>query len=106
MATIGSFTATDNGFTGTIKTLNLYIKAKIVRSQRTSKGAPDFRVLTGDVEIGVGWQRQALDREHAYISVKLDDPSFRTPIYATLAPAQGDDELQLIWSRTLRRQGR
>ncbi|MEK1897844.1 MAG: DUF736 family protein, partial [Rhizobium sp.] len=30
MATIGSFTASTDGFTGTIKTLNLNVKAKIV----------------------------------------------------------------------------
>jgi uncharacterized protein (DUF736 family) len=103
MATIGSFTATDSGFTGTIKTLNLYVKAKIVRSERAVKGAPDFRILTGDVEIGVGWQRHARDSERAFISVKLDDPSFRAPIYATLAEAQADGERQLIWSRNVRR---
>ena len=34
-----------------------------------------------------------------YLSVKLDDPSFPAPIYATLAELEGEDGLQLIWSR-------
>ena len=36
MATIGSFTASSDGFTGTIKTLNLNVKAKIVKVERSS----------------------------------------------------------------------
>lgn len=34
-----------------------------------------------------------------YLSVKLDDPSFPAPIYATLTEVEGQDGLQLIWSR-------
>jgi len=103
MATIGSFTASENGFTGTIKTLNLNVKAKIVRIERTSDDAPDFRVLAGNVEFGAGWQKQARESERDYISVKLDDPSFPAPIYATLTEVQGQEGLQLIWSRSTRR---
>ncbi|EPE94076.1 DUF736 domain-containing protein [Rhizobium grahamii] len=103
MATIGSFNASSDGFTGTIKTLNLNVKAKIIRVERSSEGAPDFRVLAGTVEFGAGWQKQARDSERDYISVKLDDPSFAAPIYATLAEVQGQEGLQLIWSRNARR---
>lgn len=103
MATIGSFTASENGFSGTIKTLNLNVKAKIVRVERSSEDAPDFRVLAGNVEFGAGWQKQARETERDYISVKLDDPSFPAPIYATLTEVQGQEGLQLIWSRSTRR---
>jgi uncharacterized protein (DUF736 family) len=103
MATIGSFTASENGFSGTIKTLNLNVKAKIVRVERSSDDAPDFRVLAGNVEFGAGWQKQARETERDYISVKLDDPSFPAPIYATLTEVQGQEGLQLIWSRSTRR---
>jgi Protein of unknown function (DUF736) len=37
------------------------------------------------------------DRE--YLSVKLDDPSFPAPIYASLVKGEGDDSFTLIWSR-------
>lgn len=104
MATIGSFTPSNGGFTGIIKTLNLNVKAKIVRVEPTSEDAPDFRVLAGDnVEFGAGWQKQARETERDYISVKLDDPSFPAPIYATLIEVQGQEGLQLIWSRNPRR---
>ncbi|MDZ7603480.1 MAG: DUF736 family protein, partial [Hoeflea sp.] len=35
-----------------------------------------------------------------YLSVKLDDPSFSAPIYATLVEMEGDEGMQLIWSRS------
>jgi len=34
-----------------------------------------------------------------YLSVKLDDPSFPAPIYASLVKGEGDDACTLIWSR-------
>lgn len=34
-----------------------------------------------------------------YRSVKLDDPSFSVPIYATLTGVEGEDSYQLIWAR-------
>ena len=37
-----------------------------------------------------------------YLSVKLDDPSFPAPIYATLIEVDGEEGLQLIWSRPSR----
>jgi uncharacterized protein (DUF736 family) len=43
MATIGSFTASGNGFTGTIKTLN--VNATIRTVERTSGKGPDYRIL-------------------------------------------------------------
>jgi len=39
-------------------------------------------------------------RTGGYLSVKLDDLSFRAPIYATLAEVEAEDGLQLIWSRS------
>lgn len=99
MATIGTFTSTGNGFNGTIKTLNLNVKAKIVRAERTSDKAPDFRVLAGNVEFGAAWQKTSKETERDYLSVKLDDPSFPAPIYATLIEMEGEEGLQLIWSR-------
>jgi hypothetical protein len=34
-----------------------------------------------------------------YLSVKLDDPRFPAPIYASRVKGEGDDSLTLIWSR-------
>jgi uncharacterized protein (DUF736 family) len=40
--------------------------------------------------------------ERDYLSIKLDDPSFPAPIYATLIGVEGQEGLQLIWSRPSR----
>ena len=47
MATIGSFIASGNGFTCTIKTLNLHVKATIRTVERTADKGPDYRILAG-----------------------------------------------------------
>ncbi len=59
--------------------------------------SPDYRVAANSVEFGAGWRKAAKDTCAEYISVKLDDPSFTAPIYATLV--QGDNgQHKLIWS--------
>jgi uncharacterized protein (DUF736 family) len=99
MATIGTFTSNGNGFTGTVRTLALNAKAKLVRVENPSHKRPHFRIFAGNVELGAAWQKTAKDTERDYLSVKLDDPSFPAPIYATLIEVEGQQGLQLIWSR-------
>ncbi|MEO3388253.1 DUF736 domain-containing protein [Mesorhizobium sp. CAU 1741] len=103
MATIGTFTSIANGFTGTIKTLNLHVKAKLIRIDNPSDKGPHFRIYTApNVEFGAAWQKVSKQTERDYLSVKLDDPSFPAPIYATLIEVDGEEGLQLIWSRSNR----
>ena len=85
MAQIGSFTRGEDGvFAGTIKTLSLNVKARLVPADTSSnEKAPDLRVLVGNVEIGAAWRRTSKENTE-YHSVKLDDPSFPAPIYANL----------------------
>lgn len=98
MATIGIFTASENGFTGSIRTLALNVKARIARVENPSDKGPHFRIYAGNVELGAA--AEALQRgDRDYLSVKLDDPSFPAPIYATLSEVEGEDGYQLIWSR-------
>ena len=67
-------------------------------SPRTASAAPDYRVAANGVEFGAGWRKAAKDTGAEYVSVKLDDPSFQAPVYATLV--QGEKgEHKLIWSR-------
>jgi uncharacterized protein (DUF736 family) len=100
MSQIGSFTRSNDGtYTGTIKTLAIDVKARLVPSDlaSTSEKAPDLRVIISGVEIGAAWRRTSKD-DRTYHLVKLDDPSFTAPIYANLF--EGDDgEHELIWSR-------
>ncbi|MEZ0082858.1 uncharacterized protein (DUF736 family) [Bradyrhizobium japonicum] len=51
MATIGTFTSTGNGFSGAIKTLNLNVKAKLIRVENPSDKGPHFRIYSGNVEL-------------------------------------------------------
>ena len=99
MATIGTFTSNGNGFTGTVRTLALNAKAKLVRVETPSEKGPHFRIFAGNVELGAAWQKTAKDTERDYLSVKLDDPSFPAPIYASLVAVEGSKDFALIWSR-------
>lgn len=99
MATIGTFTHAGNGsFSGTIKTLTLNAKATLRPIDKESDKAPDFRLAVGTVECGAGWKKTSRENRE-YISVKLDDPTFPAPIYATLIETETPGEYALIWSR-------
>jgi uncharacterized protein (DUF736 family) len=99
MAQIGTFTRGDDGvFTGTIRTLNINTKATIKPVAKDTERAPDYRVTANGVEFGAGWSKAAKDTGAEYLSLKLDDPSFTGPVYASLV--QGEKgEHKLIWSR-------
>ena len=98
MATNGTFTAQDNGYIGSIKTLTLNIKAKFSPSDKENDKAPDFRIFAGQTEFGAAWKKKSGEGRD-YLSVKLDDPSFPAPIYASLVEVEGEDGFSLIWSR-------
>ena len=98
MATIGTFTKTGESFTGAVKTLSINAKATIKPADKTSDKAPDYRVFAGsNVEFGAAWKKTS-NEGRDYLSVKLDDPSFPAPIYATLVEGEDDNHV-LIWSR-------
>ena len=101
MATIGTFTSTETGFDGSIRTLALNVKARIARIARIenpSDKGPHYRIYAGNVDLGAAWRRRS-EQDRDYLSVKLDDPSFAAPIYATLTEVEGEYGYQLIWSR-------
>ncbi len=94
---IGTFTKSEDGFTGTIRTLTLSTKVKLVPVEKKSEKAPDFRILSGTLEIGAAWKN--ISREsRPYVSAILDDPSFPAPIYANLFENE-TGEHTLLWSR-------
>src|SRR5665213_1956516 len=47
MSTIGTFTKQEDGFNGTLRTLSLNVKCKIVPIAKEGNKAPDYRVLAG-----------------------------------------------------------
>ncbi len=67
MATIGTFTASDNGYTGSIKTLTLNIKAKFAASEKDNDKAPDYRIFAGATEFGAAWKKTVRDSDREYL---------------------------------------
>ena len=99
MATIGTFIQSDAGdYNGAIKTLTLNVKqATLRKAEKDNDKAPDFRIFAGQTEFGAAWKKTSRENRD-YLSVKLDDPSFPAPIYASLVDA--DEGYSLIWSRS------
>ncbi|MDE2465944.1 MAG: DUF736 domain-containing protein [Alphaproteobacteria bacterium] len=100
MAIIGNFTKDANGYNGTVRTLSINAKARLVPAENGTDKSPDFRVFAaGSVELGAAWRRKAKETGREYLSVKLDDPSFPQPIYASLVEVEPEGSYNLIWSR-------
>lgn len=99
MANIGTFTAQNGSYTGTVRTLTLNVKVRVVPSDKASENAPDYRVVAGNgLEIGAAWKKLS-KAERPYLSVTLDDPSFPATLYARLVEGE-DGAHNLIWSRS------
>ena len=99
MATIGTFTAGKDGYTGMIRTLTVNVKAQIkANDAKKNDGAPDFRIYAGRAELGAAWIKHTSgDEPREYLSVRLDDPSFAEPIHAALF--ERDGAAILVWNR-------
>lgn len=96
MAIIGNFTKQDQGFQGSLATLTVKAKVTITPVEKTGEKAPDFRVYAGNAEIGAAWSATSKEG-NAYLSVKLDDPSFPAPILCRLVGS--DKGHSLVWTR-------
>jgi len=61
--------------------------------------APAYRIFASNqAEVGGGWEKTAEATGRKYLSVRLDDPTFAAPLYASLLD-QEDGTHNLIWSR-------
>jgi uncharacterized protein (DUF736 family) len=103
MAIIGTFTKDGTGFTGTIETLGLKAKLTFKRQEKRSDNAPDYRVLhmteafTSD--IGAAWTKTSKKKGTEYLSIRIDDPSFSTPLDCRLVKTGAEHGYSLIWER-------
>lgn len=60
MTNIGTFTAEKDGFTGTLRTLTLNVKVKLVPNDKgDNESAPDYRLQAAGHDIGAAWKRPA-----------------------------------------------
>jgi uncharacterized protein (DUF736 family) len=104
MPAIGYVTKSDNGtFKGELKTLSIRAEITITANARKANDVqPDYRVYSGDVEIGAGWNRRSETSGRDYVSLSLAAPEFGPRrLYANLAPAAGDDRVDrfvILWN--------
>jgi uncharacterized protein (DUF736 family) len=103
MPAIGTVTKLEDGsLKGQLKTLS--IKADItiqLNDRKITDVQPDYRVFSGDVEIGAGWMRRSEASGRDYVSLSLAAPEFGPRrIYANLGRAAGadDDTFAIIWN--------
>jgi uncharacterized protein (DUF736 family) len=101
MAIIGIFTlAADGKLSGNLKTLTLSTKLQFVPETNKSKdSAPDFRIYLEKVEVGAAWKKVGRESGREYWSVKLDDPTFAAPLFASLVDTEDSKTFNLLWSR-------
>ena len=103
MPAIGYVTREENGaYKGQLKTLSIRAEITITPNSRKAHDAqPDYRVLSGDVEIGAGWNRRSQTSERDYVSLALAAPEFGPRrLYANLGRAAGEAEnrFAIIWN--------
>jgi len=99
MANIGTFTADNDGYTGTLRTLTLNVKVKLVANDKGENGkAPDFRMQAAGNDIGAAWKKTS-EAGREYLSVTLDDPAFPATVYARLIEGE-DGAHDLLWTRS------
>ncbi len=100
MANIGIFKKSGSEFHGEIITLSVQVKGIRIapEANRGTDNAPSHRIYVGRAEIGAAWSKRS-NEGRDYLSVKLDDPSFTAPIYASLFDDEDGEGCSLIWSR-------
>lgn len=103
MAIIGTFTRSGTEYRGDIRTLTFHAEdVRIVPTQDTSNtDLPTHRLYLGRSDLGAAWSKTS-ERNGAYLSIKLDDPSLPAPIYATLFADETGETFNLLWSRPRR----
>ena len=99
MSVIGTFVATTDGYVGTIRTLTIHAKLRIVAiDNKTREEEPDFRILFGAQEVGAAWRAKTHEAEpREYLSATLDDPMLAEPIRGALF--EEGDKLNFMWRR-------
>jgi uncharacterized protein (DUF736 family) len=101
MAIIGTFTRSADGkISGNLKTLSLSSKLQFVPETNKSKdSAPDFRIFLAGLEVGAAWRKTARESGREYWSVKLEDPAWAAPLFASLVETEDGNTFNLLWSR-------
>ena len=99
MSVIGHFVADTDGYVGSIRTLTIQAKLRLVAiDNKTKEDGPDFRILFGLQDVGAAWKAKTHEAEpRDYLSAMIDDPMFPEPLRGALFEDNG--KLSLVWRR-------
>ena len=99
MSVIGHFVADTDGYVGSIRTLTLHAKLRLVAiDNKTKEDGPDFRILFGIQDVGAAWKAKTHEAEpRDYLRAMIDDPMFPEPLRGALFEDNG--KLSLVWRR-------
>ena len=93
---------TDGSFKGSIRTLSVSAEVTIVPNRGKTGEQPDYRVLSGGVELGGGWIRTGEVSQREYVRLAMSAPELgQRTLYANLGRAAGqddDDAYAIIWN--------
>ncbi|MBL4854419.1 MAG: DUF736 domain-containing protein [Robiginitomaculum sp.] len=99
MPTIGTFKPTKTGYEGTVATLSMTHKVKLItNNNKKNEDSPDFFIKSGRSDFGVAW-KETKDGEEPlnYVKVLLGGPMLPKPVNAALF--NHDNGADLVWSR-------
>jgi uncharacterized protein (DUF736 family) len=99
MTVIGHFVPDTDGYVGSIRTLTLNVKLRLVAiDNKTKEDGPDFRIMFGMQEVGAAWKAKTHEAEpRDYLSAFIGDPSFAEPLRGAMFEDNG--KLSLVWRR-------
>ena len=99
MTVIGHFVPDTDGYVGSIRTLTIHTKLRLVAIDNKAKeDGPDFRILFGTQEVGAAWKAKTHDAEpRDYLSATIDDPAFPEPLRGAMFEYNG--KLSFVWRR-------
>ena len=99
MSVIGTFAPTTDGYVGTIRTLTMRAKVRLVAiDKKLRDDQPDFKIMLGQHEVGVAWKAKTHETEpREYLSAVIDDPMFAEPLRGALFEESGN--LNFVWRR-------
>jgi uncharacterized protein (DUF736 family) len=95
---IGNFRTAGSSYTGVIKTLTFKTEAVFEPIEKKSEKSPDYRVTSGNTDIGVAW-KETSEAGNAYLSVRLDDPALPSAIACRLVKTGAEHSHSLVWER-------
>lgn len=92
----------DGSFKGNLRTLTINAEIAIVPNRGKQGEQPDYRVMSGGVDLGGGWIRMGEVSQREYVRLAISNPDLGSrTLYANLGRAAGqddDDTYAIIWN--------